>query len=404
MNFLYNLLDSLFSLISTLPPEYEKYLIYIPFFVIALILSFLLVPIIGYFGERNSILDLPKEERNRKNYLNKFDNAGRHIHKNPTPLLGGLAPLLPVLLYLTLSPKSSITIPLVMSLSILIIVGFLDDKYNLSPKIQLSAQLIAALIIVFSKIDLAFINNPLTGGIINLNWTSLSISNGLFPISLTFPGDTILVGWIILCTNAMKWVGGTDGLLDGISFIAYLFLFLIGIRTGSFDVTVISIIMAGGILGLLIYNYHPAFIFDGAIGKTTFGFLIATLAIINGAKLATTMIILTIPVIDAFVVLVNRYKAHKPRNFLELMKINDTTHLHHNLLNMGLSHTQVFLVEVSIQLVVSAIGVLTAGAVKLFFMLIFAALVTTSLFLVKKFGDEINRKKPPETPESKYSY
>jgi len=385
---------------------YEKYLAYVPYFIGAFAATVLLTPLIGYIATKLKVFDLPAGERKAKQ--NKFDDPQRHIHKRKVPFLGGLAVLIPLILYLLFTVNGHpLLIPILLGVLILTISGALDDVFNLPANIQFVAQAAAAIIIAVSIIDFRFINNPL-GGYIYLDQFVKEFSILGIPQRLVLPGDFLLFWWILVCINALKWVCGSDGIFEGNSALAFLFLFFIGVRTNSPEVVMLSILMTGGIAGFLIYNYPPAKIHTGGSGKTVYGFLISVLSVVNGAKVATTMIILTLPLADFIFVIINRYLKYKPKNFLELMRINDRTHFHHQLLAMGLSMKKVFLIEISITLLVGSLAVLTAGTTKLFVLLASAFLGTIFLFIVhhfrKKHEEKARTKKESATPESRYSY
>ena len=392
MNFLKNFL----------PETWEPYIDFLPIFFFATIFAFLMTPIIGFFANKYKILDYPASLRIKK--LNKYDKLERHIHAKPTPLLGGFAFILPVfafLFFLSFLSPSPIINAILLALLILTIVGILDDIYNLPPSYQLLGQLLAALIIAFSPINMDVINMPLDG-FLELNWYTL----GFF----TFPADLIMILWILLCINAIKFVAGSDGLMEGNAIIICILFFVLGIRTGAEITILLSLILAGGLTGFLFYNFPPAKIFSGSTGKTTLGFLIAVIAILNQSKFAASIMILTLPLIDLFFVISKRYLTYKSKNFLELIKINDTNHLHHQLINLGLSPRKILLIEISITLLIGLIAILTTGAMNLFFFMLIIFLSIVGLLALhilaekKKDADEKETPEVPETPESKYSY
>lgn len=394
--------------LDTIPAVYYNYIQFIPLFLIGLIISLLLTPIIGHTAGKFKILDLPADQRDQTKKLNKHDDPTRHIHTQPVPFLGGLAVIIPLIIIMSLFLKlSPITIPIIIGLSIITISGILDDKYNIPPTFQMFSQILAALVIVFSQIDITFINNPFNG-YFNLNWATYTFNILNTPLSLVFPGDILIIPWIILFINALKWVGGSDGLIETNSLIAFVLLFVLGIRNESAVIATISITTAGLILGTLYYNFPPAKIFTGSTGKTAYGFLIATLALVNGAKFATTLIILAIPIIDALITLYLRYIKYKPKNPIELLRINDKSHLHHHLLELGLNNRQILLVESSLALLVGTVAILTTGAMKLVALISVITLITIILSYIRiKSAQKKNI--PPkvieeESPESKYSY
>lgn len=398
------------SFFADIPKVYVNYLKYLPILGIAFVSGILLTPIIGNLAQKYNIFDLPAKQRLalqnlRKKYLNKEDNPVRHIHKVKTPLLGGLSVIIPIflgsLLLLKITPA---VIPIIASLLLITIVGVLDDKFSIPAKIQLLIHIIAGLIIAVSTIDLSYMTNPF-GGTFNLNIHTYSYTLFGIPASFVFPGDILVIPWIILCINAIKWVGGSDGLMETNSIIAFIMLFVLGIRNQSVIMIVISLLATGSLMGFLIYNFPPAKIFTGSTGKTFFGFLLGVLALVDGAKMATAIIILSVPIIDALVVLIHRMIKYKPKNIFELMKINDTTHLHHQLMDLGLKARQILFIEGALSLFFGMIAVLTIGASKLFALLASVFFVALGISLIHIVNSRKKRVRVDEpSPESKYSY
>ncbi len=385
-----------------LPESWGPYVDFLPIFLFATIFAFLITPIIGFFANKYNVIDYPAKLREKK--LNKYDKQERHIHKQPTPLLGGLAFVLPVfilLLFFFFLGVSPIINAILLALLILIIVGILDDIYNLPASYQLLGQILAATVIAFSPINMNVINMPLDG-FLELNWYTF----GLF----VFPADLVMILWILLCINAIKFIAGSDGLMEGNAIIICILFFVLGIRTGAEITILLSLILAGGLTGFLFYNFPPAKIFSGSTGKTTLGFLIAIIAILNQSKFAASIMILTLPLIDLFFVIGKRYLTYKSRNFLDLMKINDTNHLHHQLIRLGFSSRKILLIEISITLLIGLIAILTTGAMNLFFFMLIIFLCIIGLLSLhvfvekKKNADEKESTEDSETPESKYSY
>ncbi len=392
MNFLKNLF----------PESWEVYIDFLPIFLIATFFAFLVTPIIGFFANKYNILDYPAELRRKK--FNKYDKEERHIHKTPTPLLGGLSFLIPIivfLIFLVFLNISPIVNAILIGVLILTIVGILDDIYNLPASYQLLGQTLAATIIALSPINMDIINIPLDG-FIDLSWYTF----GLF----VFPGDFIMILWILLCINAIKFIAGSDGLMESNAIIICLLFFVLGIRTGAEITILLSLILAGGLTGFLFYNFPPAKIFSGSTGKTTLGFLIAIIAILNQSKFAASIMILTLPLIDLFFVIGKRYYIYKSKSLLDLIKINDTNHLHHQLINLGFSSRRILLIEISITLLIGLIAILTTGAMNLFlfiliiFFTIIGILALHLLVEKKKTQDKEDSPKEPKSPESKYSY
>lgn len=394
------ILEYLLSINSlNLSNDLNKYLVYWPVFLLGIVISFILTPIIGDIAVKCGMVYKPGEKRLGRDY----DNEEKALHKKDTPGLGGLAITIPVLIALLIFFKlDSLTIPILISFLILAIGSTLDDLYNLPGNVQLGYQLLASIIIAISIIDFSSIS-IFGNDIINLSFTNISFSILSLPMSLSLPGDIFLVIWLILCINSVKWVGGSPGLVESYSFVIFTMIFLIGVRTFSPFSSTMSILISGCLISLLYFAFPEPKIMSGSSGKSTYGFLIAILALISSAKISTTIILLSIPILDATYVLIGRYLKYKPKNPFDLLKINDTTHLHHQLLKMDLSNRQVLLIETAITLLISSIAILTTGA-NLYFAFIFtlALVIGLIVFVNLKAKKKVEDKK--ESPESKYSY
>jgi UDP-GlcNAc:undecaprenyl-phosphate/decaprenyl-phosphate GlcNAc-1-phosphate transferase len=391
------------------PESFGKYIDFLPIFLLAMLFAFVVTPIIGHIAKKYKIMDYPYKERKVK--LNKDDDPKRHIHLKATPLLGGLSYVIPVIITLLLFWDVSLEIKAVLvGVLILVIVGILDDIFNLPAIYQLLGQLAAGLVICLSPISLLSINIPLDG-IVYLNWFETSFSLLGIPLMLVFPGDFLILLWILICINAIKFVNGSDGLMEGNAIIICLLFFVLGIRTEAEIIIILSLILAGGLTGFLFYNFPPARIFSGSAGTTTLGFLIAVIAIINNTKFAASIMILTLPMIDFFFVIAKRYFTLRPKRFLDVIRINDTNHLHHQLINLGFNSKKILLIEVGITLAIGLIAILTTGAMHLFFFffLIFMVIVIIlTLHMIvssrKSLEDNDQEKNEKESPESRYSY
>jgi len=393
--YLTNLIDTTFS-----TGDISKYLAFIPIFLIGFISSFLLTPIIGRIAWKYKITYKPKEKRKNK----EFDNPQKALHDIETPALGGLAVMIPAFIIMILCFQlNSFTIPILIAFSILIIGSVLDDILNLDSRIQFIYQLLACLVIVFSIIDLSQIG-IIGNEILNLSAYTLSFKFLGLSLSLALPGDIILFFWLFLCINAVKWVAGSPGLVESCATIIFLLLFVIGVRTFSIFSSTISIVIAGSLIAFLYFAIPPQKIMSGSPGKSVFGFTIALLALISNSKFSTSLMILGLPLLDAIFVVIRRIIVHKPKSLVELMKINDTTHFHHQLIKLGFSRRQILLVESAVTFLLGSIAIATTGAMR-YFAFIFG--ITLILFLIAIINYKANKreaKKKTDSPESKYSY
>lgn len=289
-----------------------------PFFVtflIAWLSADLLVPIVRRFAYMVGKVDQP---------------SARKIHKDPIPRMGGIAICMGCFLSLLgieyLHPGYFSMMPdawqgMVVGGLMIFLVGLMDDLYDLRPKVKLLGQILAASTAFWLGVKVAFISNPL-GGMI------------LFPPWLSF---LITVIWLVAITNTINLIDGLDGLAAGVSTIAGITLFVMAMERGQGLSALMAIALVGATLGFLRYNFNPAKIFMGDCGSLFLGFMLGALSIIGAMKVAATVavflpiLILGIPIFDTTFAIVRRLLARKP------IFQADKGHLHHRLLNTGMS-------------------------------------------------------------------
>ena len=276
----------------------------------------------------------------------------RKVHKRIMPRLGGLAIYLSFVIAVMLTREITTQVAgLLVGGSLIVLLGIIDDTRGLSPRMKLAGQVAAALAIVHFGLKVEVLTNPFSA--------EEPITLGLLSIPVT-------VLWIVAVTNAVNLIDGLDGLAGGTSCIATLTLAAVvwiestasGGSPGQWDAIMLALILAAAILGFLRYNFYPARIFLGDSGSMYLGFNVAALSIMGLAKTATfisviiPVVILGIPLLDTIFAIVRRYHGHKP-----IMQ-PDKEHLHHRLMQMGLSHRQAVLCiyGVSIILGLSAIA------------------------------------------------
>jgi UDP-GlcNAc:undecaprenyl-phosphate GlcNAc-1-phosphate transferase len=136
--------------------------------------------------------------------------------------------------------------------------------------------------------------------------------------------------WVITMINVMNFFDGLDGLAGSMAMTASVILLLVSIRLGFIGAATLSVVLFGITAGFLPWNWHPSKLFMGTVGSQLLGFLLGVIAIISGAKVATAILVLGIPVFDAFIVIVRRLIAHQSPFS------PDQRHLHHRLLKIGL--------------------------------------------------------------------
>ncbi len=301
---------------------------YVLYTLLAVALSLLLTPLIRKFAFRVGAVDVPRPPRN--------------LHSKTVAKLGGLAVFLAfaitTLFYVGTSnhfDPNIIPLKFVLALlgggAVLMLGGFLDDKYELPPYLLWIFPAIAALIVVFSGIGvgITFLSNPF-GGTISLAFKVIGIpASGIF---------------IFLWLNGMmfttKFLDGLDGLVAGIGVIAGLTLFALSLgETVSQPITAsLAIILAGSLIGYLAYSFHPASIFFGEGGSTFVGFVLGTLSVILGGKIATALLVMGIPILDVAWVIAQRLLSGKSPFR------GDRLHIHFKLLDLGFTQKQTALI------------------------------------------------------------
>ena len=194
-----------------------------------------------------------------------------------------------------------------------------------------------------------------------------SIANpfGAGQIRLEALAGAFTVIWIVGMINSINFIDGLDGLSSGIALIAAATLGLISLTTavGPFGqpfIAVLCFVLAGALLGFLRWNFHPATIFVGTSGVMFIGYTLAVLSILGSAKVAIALLVLGVPIIDTFWIIVRRL-ANRRSPFTP-----DRGHVHHRLLDLGLSHTLTVVLIYSITAGLAALTFLLSGAGQLY--------------------------------------
>jgi UDP-GlcNAc:undecaprenyl-phosphate GlcNAc-1-phosphate transferase len=227
--------------------------------------------------------------------------------------------------------------------AILVLVSFIDDRFELPAWLRLGIQVIVALIMVVVGIGVETITNPF-GGYIALDQIKFIFQFGETTITIMALSGIFTVAWILLITNTMNWLDGIPGLVSGITVLGGLTLFFLSISeiVNQPEVATLAIIIAMMALGFWIFDFYPPKILIGDSGSMFFGFLLAVLAIFSGGKIATAFLILGFPILDAIYVIVYRiYSKRAPWKGGEWDKYRKAVHLHHRMLQFGLSERKV---------------------------------------------------------------
>ncbi|MDE2748675.1 MAG: MraY family glycosyltransferase [Chloroflexota bacterium] len=202
--------------------------------------------------------------------------------------------------------------------TVIFLLGVLDDFRGLNWFQIFLGQIFTSAIAIIFQIFIAFFNNPFTG-------TQTGEWSPVVTVTLT-------LFWLVLMMNTVNLVDGSDGLAGGIALIAAFVLFLnsaVRLEPPQTSVSLLPLALAGALLGFLIYNYYPARIYMG--GSAWFlGYALGTLSIIGGAKMATILLVMGLPLMDLGWQIVNRIR-HGNNPFR-----GDRGHLHFRLLDTGI--------------------------------------------------------------------
>ncbi len=291
-------------------------------FLIAAVIAIIATPIVILFYRKMGWMDDPKKLSHPK-----------VVHKYPVPRGGGIVIFLAVtisaLLFLEIDKH---LLGILGGALVLMVLGFIDDISDLKPLPRLGVQILAALIAIGSGIGIAYVTNPL-GGIIPLSQPQIAFTLFGAVHTIWILSDLLALIWIVWCMNIVNFSKGLDGQMPGYVVISSVVIALLSLRFTSdpsqLAVTNLSMIVGGAYLGFLFFNFYPQKIMAGFGASTQAGFFLAILAILSGAKLATAILVLAVPMIDAGFVIVGRL-LNRRSPFM-----GDRTHLHHKLMDLG---------------------------------------------------------------------
>lgn len=292
--------------------------------IISLILALTITPLVIRFYRQKHWLDDPTKQTHPK-----------VVHQYPVPRGGGLAIGAAIILAsLIFLPLDKHLLGILIGAAILIVTGFLDDIYNLNPYLRLGLGLAAAGSVVAAGIGVAYVSNPLIPG------TVINLSQPQIPVwflgklrTIWIWADLLALIWIVATMNFVNWAKGLDGQLPGIVVVAAMIIGILSLRfvddVTQWPVITLAFILAGAYLGFLPYNFYPQKIMPGYGGGALAGYFLAVLAILSGAKLATAILVLGVPLIDAVYTVIRRLgKGRSP-------VWGDRGHLHHKLMALG---------------------------------------------------------------------
>lgn len=291
-------------------------------FILAFAIAILVTPVSIWMSRRLGAMTQP---------------GGRRHESTPMPRLGGI-PIFAGFVVAAIAAQF-VAIPrfddyeiirfsgLLLGAVVMFVLGVLDDIYEFGWFPQYIGQILAAAIAVAFQIFIEFFNNPLTGQ-----------QTDPWPFFVTV---AISLLWMGVMMNTVNFLDGLDGLATGVAVIASVILFVHSafvLQPSQVSVSLLPLALMGAAMGFLLYNFHPASIYLGG-GAPLLGFILGALSIIGGAKMATILLVMGLPLMDFAWQVFNRVRTG--RNPLS----GDRGHVHFRLLDSGLlSHRQIVLV------------------------------------------------------------
>ncbi|MEO5903402.1 MAG: MraY family glycosyltransferase, partial [Gemmatimonadaceae bacterium] len=316
-------------------------------FAMALGLAISLTPVVARSANALRLYDAPDGER--------------RMHDLPVPRLGGVAvylvaaavacvvfifgrPILPFLSPVTLGdPQIRILTGAFIGSALLFLVGLIDDVRGLTPGAKFAAQFLAAVVMLFSGL--------------NLHTIALSYGVGI-PTGLI--GQALLIVWIVGVTNAFNFIDGLNGLAVGIAVVACGAIVVVAAALGNYWVLLPTVVLAGALLGFLPYNFPKGRIFLGDAGSLSVGFLLSVLSVSASANRSGAILVVVpiltmfVPLLDGTLAIVRRWLRHVP------LSGADARHIHHRLLALGLSKERTAILLWGLAAGMAAFGLLIA--------------------------------------------
>lgn len=327
---------------------------------VAMAISFTMTPVAKSFAQKVGAIDVPKDER--------------RIHDHPIPRMGGLAIFLGFVLSTVLFADVNRQIQgMLLGAVIVVVVGVIDDIIQLRAIVKLVFQIAAALVAVYYGIAIDIVSS------LNFFGTGQYISLGILSVPIT-------VFWIVAITNSVNIIDGLDGLAVGVSAISSVVMLVVSIVVADINIAVIIGALVGACIGFMPYNINPAKIFMGDSGSLLLGYVLATVSVIGLFKFyaivsfVVPFLVLAFPLFDTTFAFFRRILNGKSPMH------PDRGHLHHRLIDMGMSQKQAVAVLYSVSTVLGLVAVVltTDGVMRvLLIMLTFAVAIAVTAFVTK---------------------
>ena len=288
---------------------------------------------LGLFGFLSAVIITPlvRDLALRLGIVDHPDES-RKLHPTAVPRIGGVAVFLSYLLafgatafgFLKLDlmiPTGPLSLGLLLAISVVFVTGLLDDVFQLRPWQKLAGQLLAAVLAYQAGVQIHVFRG------LPLQWLSLPCT----------------VIWLVGCTNAFNLIDGLDGLATGVGLFATVTTLIAALTQQNLELAVATIPLVGCLIGFLRYNFNPASVFLGDCGSLSIGFFLGCCGALWGQKSATLLgmvapvMAMSIPLLDVGLSILRRFLRRQP------IFGADRRHIHHLLLERGLTPRRVAL-------------------------------------------------------------
>lgn len=327
---------------------------------VALGISLAVTPIVKSFAEKVGAIDNPGE--------------ARRVHDHPIPRMGGMAIFLGFLISVVLFADVTKQVQgILIGAVIIVATGAVDDIVSLKYWIKLLAQILAAVVAVIHGVVIEVLMNP------NIFSDTPSLLLGVLGVPIT-------IFWIVGITNSVNLIDGLDGLACGVSTISCITMLVVALMVAEGNVALILAALAGACIGFIPYNFNPAKIFMGDTGALLLGYVLSTVSVLGMFKFyaivtfVVPILALALPLFDTLFAIIRRLlRGQNPMT-------PDRGHLHHRLIDMGLSQKQAVAVlySLSAMLGLTAVVISTSGGLRIL-LLVFELLIALAvgMFVIK---------------------
>lgn len=363
-----------------------NWLEYAVLFLVAGVVTIALVPVAKRLAIRFDAIDYP---------------SARRVNMLPVPRLGGVAifgGIVAALVCLMIGmqffgwsnpfmPHDGIEVNYVgvlIGIAFMFTVGVVDDVVDLSPKVKMAGQVVAACIVAASGLLLSDIHNPIGEGYVEFGWVS-------YPLT---------VFYLVAFANVINLIDGLDGLAAGITAISATTILVFAVVTHRPDAAMISVLLLGACIGFLKDNFYPASIFMGDSGALLLGFALGIISLFAVARSALFVSLLVpilaagVPILDTFFAIVRRKREHRP------IDEADKGHIHHRLMKAGFSQRTTVLIMWAWTAMLALCGMVITVADNLVRIPIFIVAAGVTVYAIVKLrllGDSLSHHFNPRT-------